>query len=140
MRLSKLFLTAAALLSTAALAHAADFKVIANPSVKASEISAGDLKAVFLATKTSLPDGSHVEPVWAKGGAIHESFLKEYAGKTDAAIGLYYRSLVLTGKASMPKSFGSDAEAAAYVAKTKGAIGYVGAGVGGDGVKTIDVK
>jgi ABC-type phosphate transport system substrate-binding protein len=40
----------------------------------------------------------------------------------------------------MPKSFGSDAEVAAYVAKTKGAIGYVGAGVGGDGVKTIDVK
>lgn len=140
MRLSKLFLVATVLTAAAALAHASDFKLIANPSVKASEISSDDLKAVFLATKTSLPDGSHVEPVWEKGGAVHDAFLKEYVGKTDAAIGIYYRSLVFTGKASMPKSFGSDAEVVAYVAKTKGAIGYVGASTGGDGVKSLNVK
>src|SRR5579864_8903895 len=120
-----LFAVPAVLACAASFAHAGDFKVIANPSVKASEVSAEDLKAVFLATKTSLADGSHVEPVWAKGGATHEAFLKEYVGKTDAALGTYYRSLVFTGKASMPKSFGSDAEVVAYVAKTKGAVGYV---------------
>ena len=108
-------------------AHAADFKVIANAGIKVSEISANDLKDVFLATKTSLRDGTHVEPVWEKGGATHEAFLKEYVGKSDAAVGTYFRGLVFTGKASMPKSVATDADMVAFVEKTKGAIGYVAA-------------
>jgi ABC-type phosphate transport system substrate-binding protein len=121
-------------------ARAADLKVIANASVSASSVSADELKGVFLATKTSLSDGSHVEPVLEKGGPTHEAFLKEYLGKTDAALQTYYRSLVFTGKASMPKTLGVDAEVVAYVAKTKGAIGYVGAGATTAGVKTLEVK
>jgi len=124
----------------ASAAFAADLKVIANPSVGASSVSADELKGVFLATKTSLSDGSHVEPVLEKGGATHEAFLKEYLGKTDAALQTYYRSLVFTGKASMPKTVGADAEVVAYVAKTKGAIGYVGAGASTAGVKILEVK
>ncbi|MGA2118808.1 MAG: hypothetical protein ABSH56_29155 [Bryobacteraceae bacterium] len=118
----------------------ADLKVIANSSVGASSVSADDLKGVFLATKTSLSDGSHVEPVLLKGGPTHEAFLKEYVGKTDAAFETYYRSLVFTGKASMPKALASDGDVVAYVAKTKGAIGYVGAGAATAGVKTLEVK
>jgi len=121
-------------------AWAADLKVIANPSVGASAVSVDDLKGVFLATKSSLSDGSHVEPVLEKGGATHEAFLKEYIGKTDTALQTYYRSLVFTGKASMPKQLASDAEVVAYVAKTKGAIAYVSAGASTEGVKTLDVK
>jgi hypothetical protein len=125
-------------LSVAALAG--DFKVIANSSVGASSVSADEIKGVFLATKTSLSDGSHVVPVLEKGGPAHEAFLKEYLGKTDAALQTYYRSLVFTGKASMPKMLAADAEVVAYIAKTKGAIGYVSAATSADGVKTLDVK
>ena len=121
-------------------ASAAEVRVIANSSVGASSVSADDLKGVFLATKTSLSDGSHVEPVLAKSGAAHEAFLKEYLGKSDAALQTYYRSLVFTGKASMPKTLAGDAEIVAYVAKTKGAIGYVSAGASVAGVKTLEVK
>jgi hypothetical protein len=121
-------------------ARAADVKVIANPSVGASSVSADELKGVFLATKTSLSDGSHVEPVLEKDGPTHGAFLKEYLGKTDAALQTYYRSLVFTGKASMPKSLGSDAEVVGYVAKTKGSIGYVSGSAGTAGVKVLDVK
>jgi len=120
--------------------RAADLKVIANPSVSASSVSADELKGVFLATKTSLSDGSHVEPVLEKGGPVHEAFVKQYLGKTDAALQTYYRSLVFTGKASMPKTLDADAEVVAYVAKTKGAIGYVGAGASTAGVKTLEIK
>ena len=119
---------------------AADLKIIANPSVGASSVSADELKGVFLATKTSLSDGSHVEPVLEKDGPTHEAFLKEYNGKTDSAFETYYRSLVFTGKASMPKTTPSDADMVVYVAKTKGAIGYVSAGAATSGVKTLDVK
>lgn len=124
----------------AAAASAADIKVIANKTVGAFSVSASDLKGAFLLTKTSLSDGSHVEPVLEKGGPAHETFVKEYLGKTDSALQTYYRSLVFTGKASMPKTLGADAEVVAYVAKTKGAIGYVGAAASTAGVKILEVK
>lgn len=136
------FLVVSAVIGTFATANAAaaEIKIIANTSVGATSVSADELKGVFLATKTSLSDGSHVEPVLGKGGAVHEAFIKDYLGKTDAALQTYYRSLVFTGKASMPKTLGADAEVVAYVAKTKGAVGYVGAAAGTAGVKTLEVK
>ena len=118
--LHSFLLAAATCFFVAQTVHAADLKVIANSSVGASSVSADELKGVFLATKTSLSDGSHVEPVLLKGGATHEAFLKEYVGKTDSAFETYYRSLVFTGKASMPKALASDGDMVAYVAKTKG--------------------
>ena len=130
----------AAILISGVLTSAwAGVKVIANSSVSASSISAEDLKGVFLLEKSSV-GGAHVEPVLAKGGAAHSAFLDQYLSKTDAALQTYYRSLVFTGKASMPKTLASDAEVSAYVAKTKGAIGYVSDGASVDGVKTLDVK
>jgi hypothetical protein len=125
---------------TAVTASAGDIKVIANPSVGASSVSADEIKGVFLATKTSLSDGSHVEPVLEKDGPAHEAFLKQFIGKTDTALETYYRSLVFTGKASMPKTLAADAEVVAYVAKTKGAIGYVSAAASTAGVKTLEVR
>lgn len=133
-------LTCVGLFVPAAMLFGADLKVIANPSVAASSVSSDDLKGVFLATKTSLSDGSHVEPVLEKDGPVHEAFLKEFVGKTDAALQTYYRSLVFTGKASMPKQLASDADVMAYVAKTKGAIGYVSSATSTSGVKVLEVK
>ena len=141
MRHSQLYLTVAAIaiLGVSNLL-ASDLKVIANPSVGAASVSADEIKGVFLATKSSLSDGGHVEPVLLKGGPAHEAFLKEYLGKTDAAFETYYRSLVFTGKASMPKTLDGDSDVVAFVAKTKGAIGYVSAGASIAGVKTLEVK
>jgi ABC-type phosphate transport system substrate-binding protein len=134
------FLAAAVLVFASVSARAGDLKVIANPSVEASSVSTDDLKSVFLEEKSSLSDGSHVTPVLLKGGSAHEAFVKQYLGKTDDALQTYYRSLVFTGKGSMPKMLGSDDEVVAYVAKTKGAIGYVSAGASAAGVKTLEVN
>lgn len=119
--------------------QAAGVKVIANSSVSDTTVSADDLRGVFLQEKDSL-SGSHVEAVIEKGGPAHEAFLKQYLDKSDSALQSYYRSLVFTGKGSMPKTVGSDAEMVAYVAKTKGAIGYIGGDAPAEGVKTLQVK
>jgi hypothetical protein len=140
MRHSKfLLVAAAAVLCASWQAKAADVKVIANNSVAASSVSAGDLKDVFLLDKDSL-GGGHVEPVLQNAGTAHEAFLKAYIGKTNPALQAYYRGLVFTGKASMPKVTAADAETVAYVAKTKGAVGYVTNGASTEGVKVLDVK
>src|ERR1700722_119649 len=116
---------------------AAEVKVIANRSVKADVISAGDLKRVFLEERIALGDGTHVEAVLEKDGPVHEAFLRECLGGTDDDLQNYYRALVFSGRGSMPKELGSDEEVVAYVEKTRGAIGYVSARTNTAGVKTL---
>ncbi len=120
-------------------APASDVKVIANSSVQADTISADDLKRIYLQEKNSLADGTHAEPVLKKSGDAHDSFLKEFLDLNDEALQTYYRTLVFTGRGSIPRTFSSDAEIVAYVARTRGAIGYVSAETSAEGVKTLAV-
>jgi ABC-type phosphate transport system substrate-binding protein len=135
-----LFVLAAISMCAAASIEKDEIKIIANLDVGASEISRDELSRIFLMTKTSLQKTGHIEPVLETAGPIHRIFLREYIGRTDAALMTYYRSLVFTGKASIPKTFSSDSELIEYVAKTKGAIGYVSASANTAGVKTLKVN
>lgn len=118
---------------------AAEVKVIANPGIRVDSISTSELRKVFLAEQNTLKDGSHVEPVFERTGATHETFLKVYLGTNSESLESHYGTLVFTGKALMPKSFNSDAEVLEYVAKTRGAIGYVDASASSEGVKVLFV-
>jgi TonB family protein len=120
-------------------ALAADLKIVANPSVKADSISASELRSVFLAERDSLSDGSHVEPVFERAGAVHETFLREFLKESNESLQSHYGALVFTGKVAMPKSLNSDAEVVAYVAKTRGAIGYISSSASSEGVKVLEV-
>ncbi|MGA8539860.1 MAG: energy transducer TonB [Terriglobales bacterium] len=124
----------------AANSLAVDIKVIANSSVKADSISAAELRRVFLEERNSLADGTHVEPVHEKDGPVHTAFLQEYLGISEDDLQAYYRTLVFTGRGSMPKALGSDEEVVAYIARTRGAIGYVTCEAGAPGVKTLVIE
>ncbi len=113
--------------------------VIANPSVKASEVSKNDLKDVFTGASTSLGGGS-VVPILLKAGATHEEFLQVYIGKNDTAYRAGWRSLVFSGQASMPRSLDSDAEVVEFVAHNAGTIGYIGKATPHEGVKVLAVR
>jgi TonB family protein len=130
---------AALTLSLAPRSLAADLKIVANPSVKADSISVDELRSVFLAERDSLSDGSHVEPVFERAGAVHETFLREFLKESNESLQNRYGALVFTGKVAMPKSLNSDAEVMAYVARTRGAIGYVSASASSEGVKVLAV-
>jgi ABC-type phosphate transport system substrate-binding protein len=114
-------------------------KIIVNSSVSAVSISADDIKSIYLQEKNSLGSSS-VEPVLLKSGPTHEAFLKRFVSKTNSTLLTFYRSLTFTGKGSMPQAFNSDAEVIAYIAKTKGAIGYISDSSRAEGVKTLEVK
>ena len=130
---------ALAMLLTAS-GYAAELKVIVNSAVSATSISSGDLKDIFLANKSALSDGTRVASVLLKAGTTHTAFVQKYVGRADSAYDTYLRSLVFTGKASMPKALAGDAEMVGYVAKNKGAIGYVSAAADTTSVKVLDVK
>ena len=114
--------------------------VIANPGVKATEISKADLKDVFTGNSTTLKDGSHVVPILLKAGTSHEEFLQVYIGKSDTAYRAGWRSLVFSGQASMPKNLDTDAAVVEFVAHSNGAIGYIGKATPHEGVKVLAVK
>ena len=73
-------------------------------------------------------------------GAVHETFCKDYIGKTPQQFDSYWKKLTFTGQGTPPKKMESDAAMIDYVAKTKGAIGYVSAGAATEGVKVLQVK
>jgi ABC-type phosphate transport system substrate-binding protein len=114
--------------------------VIANPSVKTTEISKNDLKDVFTGAVTALPGGGSVVPILLKAGTVHEEFLQAYIGKNDTAYRAGWRSLVFSGQASMPKSLETDAAVVEFVAHNTGAIGYIGKASPHEGVKVLAVR
>jgi hypothetical protein len=113
--------------------------VIANPSVKAAEVSKNDLKDMFTGTSTSLKGGS-VVPVLLKAGTAHEEFLQTYIGKNDTAYRAGWRSLLFSGQGTMPKTLDGDAAVVAFVAHNAGAIGYIGKATPHEGVKVLTVR
>jgi ABC-type phosphate transport system substrate-binding protein len=134
--LSSVFAFAASALSAGA---GAQVIVIANPSVKASEVSKDELRDVFTGNASALKDGSKVVPILLKDGPPHEQFLKAYIGKGDTAYKAGWRSLVFSGQASMPKSVDGDAAMVAFVAHTPGTIGYIDKATPHEGVKVLEV-
>lgn len=120
--------------------QAAEIKIIVNANVKVSALSLEQLQRVFLLKSTSLPDGTRVEPVLSTAVPAYRLFLAHCIRKSDAALNTYYRSLVFTGKALMPKTLQSDSEVIAYVSRTNGAVGYVNATTNTDGLKSLTIK
>jgi ABC-type phosphate transport system substrate-binding protein len=140
--MKKLFVVS--VLAVISLAFAAQLRaqviVIANPSVKANEISKSDLRDVFTGAATSLPDGTRVVPILLKAGTANEEFLQAYIGKNDATYRAGWRSLVFSGQASMPKSLDSDAAVVEFVSHSSGAIGYINKSTPHEGVKVLAVR
>ena len=132
-----LFLGAASILTVHAQAQVI---VIANNSVKATEVSKSDLRDVFTGAATELKDGSRVVPILLKAGTVHEEFLQVYIGKNDTAYRAGWRSLVFSGQATMPKSLDGDAAVVDFVAHNAGAIGYIGKASPHEGVKVLVIK
>jgi TonB family protein len=132
-------LTLAFFLLVSIRARAGDVKIIANPGVKVDTISFSEIKRIFLLEANSLDDGTHVEPVLHRGGPVQDAFLREFLDTDVDSLRSYYGTLVFTGKASMPKQLGSDTEIVSYVARTKGAIGYVSAETQAEGVKNLEI-
>lgn len=119
---------------------ASGLKMIAHPSIDIDEISMEELRSIFLGTTTTIKKGAPVTPVLSREDGNLNHFASAYLGKTTSALETYYRSLMFTGKWSMPLGFASDAKVVDYVAKTPGAIGFVRDTTRADQVKTLRIR
>jgi len=125
------------LVSCWSTARAQDVVLVANKNVEISQISAADLRAIFIGTKTRFADGSHAVPVLLKGGPVHEVFLKNHVGESPDEFRARWQKAVFTGQGAMPKICDSESALIEYVATTPGALGYASRISSQDNVKTI---
>ena len=140
MKIRLCLVTAVVLLAGLNRQASAQVVVIANPSVKAADVSIADLRDVFTGAASTLKDGSRVTPVLLKPGPVNDSFLTLYVGRSDSAFRANWRSLLFSGQGVMPRTFESETAMVEYVAHTPGAIGYVAKSTSHESVKTLSVR
>jgi ABC-type phosphate transport system substrate-binding protein len=126
-------------LAVCSCAHA-QVVIIANSSVSASSISKTELRDIFTGASTSLSNGKQVTPVLLRQGGVQDEFLSLYIGKTDSGFRAGWRSILFSGQGAMPKTLDSEAAVVEYVARTPGAIGYIGRAAPHEGVKILIVR
>jgi len=116
------------LLCAAPSARAGDaIVVIVNSANPVDNLSAGELKKLFLSDRSRWDTGKAVAPVMLNPGAPERtSFLKIICGMSDGDLGKYFMQAAFTGKsATPPKELGSAGAVKSFVASSPGAIGFV---------------
>jgi len=114
--------------------------VIVHSDVTGDHISKDALAKVFTGSATRIPSGARVIPVMLKNGPVHSEFATDFLGRSPVSLMVIWRGLVLSGQSAMPKAFDSEDEMVKFVAKTPGAIGYIGVKTPHDDVKVLEVR
>ena len=108
---------------------AAGFVLIVNAANPTTAIKKMDAMRIFMKKMRAWPGGLSAEPVDQKDTSpVRKEFLSTVIGKDAASMNAYWQSQLFVGRTTPPPVKGSDADVIAFVAASKGAIGYVAAG------------
>jgi len=117
--------------SAAALARdkpPAAFQVVVNAANTVASIANEDVAKIFLKRTDSWPSGGIVQPVDLREDSdVRREFSKQVLGKDVASVKGYWQERIFTGRGVPPIEKASEAEALAFIAANKDAIGYVSA-------------
>lgn len=131
-------LAASTLLASSLLAAPA---IVANADVKTAALSKEDAKNVLLGTKGRWDDGTPIRLAVLRGIPGHEAAVQAFTSRTADQFDKYWKKQVFSGKGIAPDAFDTEEELCAFVAKTPGAVGYVGdEAAASKGVKVIAVN
>jgi ABC-type phosphate transport system substrate-binding protein len=125
--------------SLPSFAAAVDLVIVANPEVPVNSLSRSALADIYKGYKGRWDNGQKIKVVMLKQGATHEAFAETMVELTPAKLKNLWKKVIFSGAGSPPKVVHSEAQCVAFVAATKGAIGYVSASTAIDGVKVIEV-
>jgi len=116
---------------------AADFIVIANPSVAATTLTAGELSEIYLLRTNAWEDGMRIVPVNREAGSNARSvFSLRILRQQQSALNAYWDRMHFKGM-TPPLIQESDKAVLAFVQKVPGAIGYVSASTELKNVKVL---
>ncbi len=116
----------------------ADVAVIANKSTTIGSIDKDTVKSIYLGKLKSWPDGSSLDVVdQSPGSKARRLFLKKVVRKKELKFDSYWSRKAFSGKGTPPRNMDNDADVKAWVAKTKGSIGFIDASTVDDSVKVL---
>jgi ABC-type phosphate transport system substrate-binding protein len=121
----KVLLALALMIGCSAGLVSAEVKIIANTSVAETTLSARNVEDIFLGKTVQWPDNAVIRVVTVKDPKIHRAFLDQYLKKSESQWNAYWKRLVFTGTGTLPEQAETQQALLEYVAKTKGAVGYM---------------
>jgi ABC-type phosphate transport system substrate-binding protein len=105
------------------------FQVVVHPGIEGSQIKRETLSSIFLKEVNRWGSGLPVHPVdQSMRSPVRAMFTEQVLSRPFDGIQFYWADRIRKGVAPPPVKE-SDAEVIEYVAKTKGAVGYVSLGV-----------
>ena len=113
--------------------------VVANREVPADTISSRLLQRIYLGKATRWDGGLQIRPVMQHDRELHAAFVTHLLERSEESFSVYWKRMVFTGKGRPPQVFADDAELAAYLRSTPGAIGYIAADADTTGLKVMPV-
>ena len=117
-----------AFLAVAASASgAAEFQIIAHPTVQGTKITRANLSALFTGKTSRWGDKAEARPVDQSARTpVRRAFTTTIIGLSIGELQLYWQKRIATDHVFPPPTKGSDLEVLGYVSSHVGAIGYVG--------------
>ena len=99
--------------------------IITNPDTHVASLKKKDIKDIFLGRKKSWEKNEQIALATLKDEATHKQFLNRFVDKTPFQFRNYWREKVFLGEGESPRSFETEEGLINFVARTKGAIGYI---------------
>jgi ABC-type phosphate transport system substrate-binding protein len=124
-----------------AISWSADFQVIVNTANPTDILTKEQLGKMFLKKIVKWDTGTPIVPVdQAPISPVRAVFTKIVHGKAVGAIASYWQQQIFAGREVPPAEKAGDAAVIAFVKANPGALGYITAGVGTDGVKVLSIR
>lgn len=127
------------LLAPLSSARADIVAVVAHPSIQ-NNLTADQVRRIYMGKMTMLPDGSKATPLLVKqADQTLTAFARTVLKRSTKQLKSYWAKRLFTGKSTPPVSVSSFAEMKSLVANNPGYIGYILLSETDDTVKTVYV-
>lgn len=119
----------------------APYRVIVHGKSSVASIQRDFVADAFLKKVAHWPNGQGILPVDLDGDSpVRRKFSEEVLQRSVAAVRSYWQQLIFSGRNVPPPELDADQAVVEYVAKHKGAIGYVSGSAVLEGVRPVAVK
>ncbi len=116
-------------------------RVIVNAANPADGVDRRFLSEAFFKKTTRWPDEETIRPVdLTPSSPVRRTFSEEILKRPIAAVKSYWQQMVFAGHGVPPPELESESDVVKFVARNRGAVGYVSPGAALSGVKIIAVR
>jgi hypothetical protein len=121
-------------------ADAPIYRLVVNVDNPVTSLDRRFVQDAFLKKVRTWPDGEVIRPVDLKGNSpVRERFSLDILRRPLAAIQAYWQQQIFSGRDVPPLAVATDAEVMRYLARYKGAIGYVSGPAPLAGAKAVTI-